>query len=101
MFDRQFGVPLPGTIRVVGMALNLAAIVGLLSVVLMMPLAIPSSKVKKEDIVSIAVPFRVSIYLTSATQGVTVSPDDYTTLFGWITFSWVYPLIKRVRSLYL
>ncbi|KII83783.1 hypothetical protein PLICRDRAFT_702353 [Plicaturopsis crispa FD-325 SS-3] len=77
LFDRQFGVPLPGTIRVVGMALNLAAIVGLLSVVLMMPLAIPSSKVKKEDI------------------GVTVSPDDYTTLFGWITFSWVYPLIKR------
>ena len=29
-------------------------------------------------------------------QGVSMSPEDYTTLFEWITFTWVYPLIKRV-----
>jgi hypothetical protein len=24
-----------------------------------------------------------------------VSPEDYTRLWGWITFNWVYPLVKR------
>jgi hypothetical protein len=28
----------------------------------------------------------------------TVSLEDYTTLWGWITFSWVWPLVKRVRA---
>ncbi|KAH7904349.1 ABC transporter type 1, transmembrane domain-containing protein [Hygrophoropsis aurantiaca] len=45
-----------------------------------MPFALPSTFVKKEDI------------------GVTVAPEDYTTLWGWITFKWVYPLIKRGNS---
>ncbi|KAJ7858057.1 hypothetical protein B0H14DRAFT_3636842 [Mycena olivaceomarginata] len=28
-------------------------------------------------------------------QGVTISVEDYTPLWQWITFSWVYPLIKK------
>ncbi|KAJ7761604.1 hypothetical protein DFH07DRAFT_903306 [Mycena maculata] len=59
-----------------GLSANLAVIVTLLYVTLRMPIGLPSSRVKKEDI------------------GRTVSPEDYTTLFGWLTFSWVYPLIK-------
>ena len=31
-------------------------------------------------------------------QGLQVSPEDYTPLWGWITFDWVYPLIKRVSD---
>jgi hypothetical protein len=30
-------------------------------------------------------------------QGLSVSPEDYTSLWGWVTFSWVWPLVKRVR----
>lgn len=26
-----------------------------------------------------------------------MSPDDYTSVFGWITFNWVRPLIQRGR----
>lgn len=29
-------------------------------------------------------------------QGKSVSPEDYTTLGGWMTFFWIYPLIQRV-----
>jgi hypothetical protein len=32
-------------------------------------------------------------------QGWSVSPEDYTTLWGWVTFSWVWPLVRRVRVL--
>ncbi|KAH9996005.1 P-loop containing nucleoside triphosphate hydrolase protein [Russula vinacea] len=44
-----------------------------------MPLAIPSRRVEKAKIVSMV-------------QGMTVSLEDYTTLWGWVTFSWVWPL---------
>jgi hypothetical protein len=43
-----------------------------------MPLAVPTSQVNEEEI------------------GKTISPEDYTTLFKWATFTWVYPLIKKV-----
>ncbi|KAJ7695669.1 hypothetical protein B0H17DRAFT_1158809 [Mycena rosella] len=71
------GTPLPDTWILLGSSANLAVIVALLYVTIRMPIALPSSHVKKEDI------------------GNTVSPEDYTSLFGWITFGWVYPLIKR------
>ncbi|KAJ7222262.1 hypothetical protein GGX14DRAFT_694507 [Mycena pura] len=74
------GVPLPGTLVLVGLSVNLAALVGLVTVVLGMPLALPSHLVKVEEI------------------GSNVSPEDYTTLWGWVTFTWVYPLVKRGRS---
>ncbi|KAJ7147063.1 hypothetical protein C8R43DRAFT_1011698 [Mycena crocata] len=69
--------PLPATLVLFGLSANLAVIVTLMYVTMTMPIALPSPRVKKEHI------------------GYTVSPEDYTSLFGWITFSWVYPLIQR------
>ncbi|KAJ7647783.1 hypothetical protein FB45DRAFT_987394 [Roridomyces roridus] len=73
------GAALPGTLVLVALSVNLAALVGLITVIMGMPLAVPSHLVKKEDIGSI------------------VSPEDYTTLWKWVTFTWVYPLVKRGR----
>ena len=53
---------------------------GLLAIVFSMPLGVPTTRVDKQEI------------------GKTVSPEDYTTLFKWVTFLWVYPLIKKVTS---
>ncbi|KZP20510.1 hypothetical protein FIBSPDRAFT_932199 [Athelia psychrophila] len=69
--------PLPSPSSMASLVFNLAATLVLLGVVLSMPLALPSNRVKKSDI------------------GVTVSPDDYVTLWGWITFSWIAPIIKK------
>ncbi|KAJ7807829.1 hypothetical protein B0H14DRAFT_3152303 [Mycena olivaceomarginata] len=74
------GAPLPGTLVLVGLSVNLAILVGLVAVIMGMPLALPSRLVKKENI------------------GSSVSPEDYTILWGWVTFTWVYPLVKRGRS---
>ncbi|EGN91771.1 hypothetical protein SERLA73DRAFT_157398 [Serpula lacrymans var. lacrymans S7.3] len=73
---RLFGVPLPSKLALTGLVLNLVAVFVVLVTVLKMPFNVPSNRVKKEDI------------------GSTVSPEDYTSLWGWITFFWVYPLIK-------
>ncbi|KAJ6631472.1 multidrug resistance-associated ABC transporter [Mycena sp. CBHHK59/15] len=72
--------PLPGTLVLVGLSLNLVALVGLVFLIMLMPLALPSHLVKKEDI------------------GSSVSPEDYTALWGWVSFRWVYPLVKRGRN---
>uniref|UniRef100_A0A8H7XII1 Multidrug resistance-associated ABC transporter n=1 Tax=Psilocybe cubensis TaxID=181762 RepID=A0A8H7XII1_PSICU len=45
--------------------------------VVTIPLALPSNRVDPKEI------------------GHSVSPEDYTNLWGWITFKWVYPLVKR------
>ncbi|KAG6855558.1 hypothetical protein H0H87_001039 [Tephrocybe sp. NHM501043] len=58
---------------------NLGATTVVLGVVLEMPLALPGKDIDPENI------------------GQTVSPEDYTSLFGWITFCWVYPLVQRGR----
>ncbi|RDB18199.1 ATP-dependent bile acid permease [Hypsizygus marmoreus] len=80
-YDRGVvGARWPPAIVTWALSLNLVAIVGLLVVLLGMPLGVPSNRIKKEEI------------------GHTVSPEDYTSLWGWITFSWVYPLIKRGRN---
>ncbi|KAJ7480081.1 hypothetical protein B0H11DRAFT_2422933 [Mycena galericulata] len=73
------GAPLPGPLVLVALSVNLVALVGLVTVILGMPLALPSHLVKKQDI------------------GFTVSPEDYTSLWGWVSFRWVYPLVKRGR----
>ncbi|KAJ7179617.1 hypothetical protein C8R46DRAFT_1074274 [Mycena filopes] len=75
-----WGAPLPGTLVLVGLSLNLAALVGLVTVIMGMPLALPSHLVKKAEI------------------GSKVSPEDYTSLWGWVSFRWVYPLVKRGRN---
>ncbi|KAJ7145739.1 multidrug resistance-associated ABC transporter [Mycena epipterygia] len=69
--------PLPSTLILVGLSANLAIVLLLLYVTVQMPMNLPSTRVKKEDI------------------GHSVSPEDYTRLWGWITFNWVYPLVKQ------
>ncbi|KAF9459383.1 multidrug resistance-associated ABC transporter [Collybia nuda] len=81
LFDYSVaGVPLPPTIVIFALSANLVILAALLMVVLNMPLAIPSNRVKKEDI------------------GRIVSPEDYATLFNWFTFNWVYPLVRLGRN---
>ncbi|KAG6887018.1 hypothetical protein C0995_002341, partial [Termitomyces sp. Mi166 len=75
-----FGAPWPDVRTMGALWGNLGVTAAMLGVVLGMPLALPGQGVKPEDI------------------GTTVSPEDYTSLFGWITFSWVYPLVQRGRN---
>ncbi|KAG6809740.1 hypothetical protein H0H92_014907 [Tricholoma furcatifolium] len=58
---------------------NLLATGTALGAVLRMPMALPSQDVKSDDI------------------GVSASPEDYTSLFRWITFSWFYTIVRRGR----
>ncbi|TDL18516.1 hypothetical protein BD410DRAFT_880297 [Rickenella mellea] len=78
IFDHDiYGIPMPGASIVIAHSANLAIIVFLILTVLHIPVATPSAKVKKEDI------------------GKSVSPEDYTTLWGWISFRWVNPLMEK------
>lgn len=72
-----FGVPLPPKLSFLGLISNLLATLVVLTVVGNMPFELPSDRIKKED-----------IYVKH-------SPEDYATMWEWITFSWVYPLITR------
>lgn len=78
-----------------GLSANIMAVLVCLAVVVNIPMDVPSSSVKTEDIVSST--HALIGQLLMRVQGMSVSPEDYTTLLKWITFSWVYPLIKRVR----
>ncbi|KAJ7764128.1 hypothetical protein DFH07DRAFT_1059163 [Mycena maculata] len=70
-------IPLPGRLVVAGMCANVASTFIVLLAVLQMPLNVPSR-------------------LTDVAQiGVTLSPEDYTPLWQWMSFSWVYPMIKK------
>ncbi|KAJ7592171.1 hypothetical protein C8J56DRAFT_932695 [Mycena floridula] len=75
-----FATPTPSHLFLSAVSANLAINALLLTIVLNMPLTVRSSRVKKEDI------------------GHTVSPEDYTTLWQWMIFSWVYPLIEKGRD---
>ncbi|KAI1792466.1 multidrug resistance-associated ABC transporter [Ganoderma leucocontextum] len=78
LYDRHvYDIPLPTTLRTVVYIINLVAVAGLLLLVFSMPLAIPSKRVKKEDI------------------GKKVSPEDYTTVWGWASFRWIMPLLEN------
>ncbi|KAF5353364.1 hypothetical protein D9756_007860 [Leucocoprinus leucothites] len=74
-----YGVPLPSRYILTAITTNLVATTALLAVIAGIPFAIPSDRVKKEDI------------------GSTVTTEDYTSLFGWLTFSWIYPLVRKGR----
>ncbi|KAJ7025345.1 multidrug resistance-associated ABC transporter [Mycena alexandri] len=77
LFDNIFsGIPFPPPLILLGSSAHLAVLVTLLYVTMSMPIALPSIHVREEEI------------------GASVSPEDYTSLLGWITFSWVYPLIQ-------
>ncbi|KAJ7123089.1 multidrug resistance-associated ABC transporter [Mycena epipterygia] len=67
-------VPLPSTPTLVGLGANLALVLVLLYITVQMPMNL---RVKNEDV------------------GQAVSPEDCTRLWEWITFSWVYPLVKH------
>ncbi|KAJ6577612.1 multidrug resistance-associated ABC transporter [Mycena capillaripes] len=73
------GIPLPSRLVLAGMGVNVAITSIVLLAVLTMPLNVPSSRT---DVAQI---------------GVTVSPEDYTPLWKWISFAWIYPLIKKAR----
>jgi hypothetical protein len=75
------GTPLPSTVVLVGLSVNLAALVGLVTVIMGMPLALPSHLVNKEDIVSPEILIEAALTLL---QGFSVSPEDYTSLWGWV-----------------
>ena len=63
---------------VLGTTIHFTILGVLLAIVFSMPLGVPTALVDKEEI------------------GKTISPEDYTSLFKWATFFWVYPLIKKV-----
>jgi hypothetical protein len=95
---RAYGTPLPPSLILMAHILNLCVLFILVAIVLSMPLSIPSRRVEKAKIVSLR--WVVSLrQLIGMVKGLSVSPEDYTTLWGWITFSWVWPLVKRVRVL--
>ncbi|KAF8273971.1 multidrug resistance-associated ABC transporter [Lactarius quietus] len=72
-----YGTPFPDTLILATHIVNLGALLVSIAIVFSMPLAIPSRRVDKEKI------------------GKSVSPEDYTTLWGWVTFSWIWPLVQR------
>ncbi|KAG7443764.1 multidrug resistance-associated ABC transporter [Guyanagaster necrorhizus] len=74
-----YDLPLPPATLISAYSINLVIVLLVLGVVVSMPLDLPSRQVDKKSI------------------GTTVSPEDYTTLFGWLTFSWVYPLVNNGR----
>ena len=97
---RVYGTPFPPSLILTAHILNLCVLFILVAIVLSMPLSIPSRRVEKSKIVSlrwVALPR----YLTGLVQGLSISPEDYTTLWGWVTFSWVWPLVRRVRVLHV
>ncbi|KZO90715.1 hypothetical protein CALVIDRAFT_542481 [Calocera viscosa TUFC12733] len=51
-----------------------------LGVVLSMPIALPINEEEKKEI------------------GNSISPEDYTSLYGWVTFAWVGPLVWKGRK---
>ncbi|KAJ3486309.1 hypothetical protein NLI96_g4318 [Meripilus lineatus] len=78
LYDYQVrGLALPPPWILAGHVVNLAAVSSLLFLVVSMPLAIPSKRVDRHEI------------------GKSISPEDYTSLWGWISFTWIRPLIKR------
>ncbi|KDR78080.1 hypothetical protein GALMADRAFT_224469 [Galerina marginata CBS 339.88] len=78
LFDHTvLAAPLPSSFVLFGLVTNLLSVVLLLVVVVTMPMASPSNEVNRKEI------------------GQSISPEDYTSLWGWITFRWVYPLVQR------
>ncbi|KAJ7508941.1 hypothetical protein B0H11DRAFT_2169002 [Mycena galericulata] len=78
LFDYNVaGTPLPGRIVLAGTGGNVAITLIALLAVLNMPLNVASRGTNVAQI------------------GVTISPEDYAPLWRWISFSWIYPLIKK------
>ncbi|CAE6448018.1 unnamed protein product [Rhizoctonia solani] len=63
--------------HIVGLAADSVGILLGLAVLLSFPLGVPSTHVDAKEI------------------GSSISPEDFTTVWGWFTFTWVGPLLKR------
>ena len=89
---------LPETWGLVGLVGNLALLILGLVLIVSARMAVPPKGVNPDDVVCTSFAIHglyQCTYLLLRAQGKTVSPEDYTTLWGWITFSWVYPLVKK------
>ncbi|KAF7321090.1 ABC bile acid [Mycena chlorophos] len=80
IFEHTRGAPLTGTWTLIALSCNLVVVVVLLAIVVEMPLAVPLRAFKTSEI------------------GRSVSPEDYSSLWDWITFSWIYSFLKRGRD---
>ncbi|KAF9231441.1 hypothetical protein BU15DRAFT_90912 [Melanogaster broomeanus] len=69
-------VPMPPCLQLIQMVVNLVAVMAGLAIVATTPFELPSIHIQK------------SLYIK-------YSPEDYATILEWLTFRWVYPLIKR------
>ncbi|KAJ7197871.1 hypothetical protein C8J57DRAFT_1262609 [Mycena rebaudengoi] len=96
---REIGQEKLGALTLVGLLLNLVVLCGLVIVIMGMLMALPPYLVKKQDIVG----FIRILWLprSLAFQGWSVSPEDYTSLWGWVSFRWIYPLVQRGRNVTL
>ena len=72
-----YQLPLPSQAALAARVINLSVIVTSLVIVLNMPFAVPSATVSEDDV------------------GKSVSPEDYCSLWDWISFHWVVPLIRK------
>lgn len=77
-----YALPLP-TLLIVGYSAELLALAGILLVLLSTPIGVPSARVPPGSV------------------GKSVSPEDYTSLWGWLSFGWVSPLVARGTSVTL
>ncbi|KAF9235883.1 hypothetical protein BU15DRAFT_77487 [Melanogaster broomeanus] len=69
-------VPMPPCLQLIQMVVNSVAVMAGLAIVATTPFELPSIHIQK------------SLYIK-------YSPEDYATILEWLTFRWVYPLIKR------
>jgi hypothetical protein len=72
-----YQLPLPSSVVLVARVVNLSVLAILFAIVLNMPFAVPSARINKDEV------------------GKSVSPEDYCSLWDWISFHWVVPLIKK------
>jgi hypothetical protein len=77
LYDISIGSPVPPSLHIVAHVLNLGAVTTILSALLTLPMNNPSCCVRFSEI------------------GRSISPEDYTTSWSWITISWISPLIER------
>ena len=77
-FDHSvYQLPLPPPVVLAARVVNLSVLAILFVIVLNMPFAVPSARINKDDV------------------GKSVSPEDYCSLWDWISFHWVVPLIRK------
>lgn len=96
LFDSTVGRGTASGSQLWGLAIYLAILAGLLGVITTIPLRAPTGDITTEDIVRLQ-----SIWWSSGLthrQGSKVSPEDYTSLYDWMTFHWVNPMIQKVRA---